>query len=147
MNIKIENYRGFEIYFDNSNETFNCLIDDSNNVKKSYSSIKKVIDDFVKESLNFEPFMVETNMGESVTKIIGIRKDNRFITENAAGEKGQMSEYYENSFYLINDDNKPIYERYWKLDKEVGLLQEEMHTLTKVVTGTKLSDFKKTLLK
>ena len=50
MKTLIENYRGFEIFFDTDNENFYSVSDkyDRQETKKSYASAKKSIDDYIK---------------------------------------------------------------------------------------------------
>lgn len=135
--ILIENYKGWEIYFDNAKENFYTSSDeyDRMNTKTSYAATKKWIDDFIKENLVFEPVMVETegsiyNDSKKI-KIIGIRKDLRFIYEGKDGKPQQMSEYDEKDYYLTLDENNPIYEQIQKLDAERERLFEQISNLRK----------------
>lgn len=113
--ILIENYRGWEIYFDNDKENFYTSSDDYDreNTKTSYAATKKWIDDFIKENLKFEPIVVERKdyRGVSQIKLIGIRKDRRFIYEGENGKKEQLSEYYEKDYYLPSPLNEEINEK------------------------------------
>jgi hypothetical protein len=141
MTIKIEDYRGWEISFNTEKETFYTVSDtyDNQQEKRSYAAIKKYIDDFIKDNNEFKPFWIENYdyNGRKKVKVIGIRKDNRFIYENDKGEKEQLSEYNERDWYLLNDDNVPFYEESIKLDKQIEALQKEKKdVLSKVIKVT-----------
>lgn len=112
MKTEVDNYRGFEIRFDTDNETFECDIDDSRSVKKSYPAVKKFIDEYIKDNSEFKPFKVEpsanASWGGEFGTIIGIRKDGRFIIELPEGEKKQISDYEMDRYCLPNPVNEPI---------------------------------------
>ena len=101
MNVLIENYRGFEINFDNETELFSCSIDSGyKKGSKSYSSIKKYVDDYIKDNTEFKPFKaVNIDNGELIN-VIGIRKDGRFNYEDSKGKKHQLSDYHE-KYYIV----------------------------------------------
>jgi len=113
MKTLIEEYRGFNIYFDTYEEVFYTSSDwrDTEQRKKSYPSIKKWIDDFIKDNEAFVPFFVERLASDyhtaQVISIIGIRKDGRFVFEKD-GVKKQMSEQDEKDFIVVNAENEPI---------------------------------------
>jgi len=113
--ILIENYRGWEIYFDNDKENFYTSSDDYDRekTKTSYAATKKWIDDFIKENLVFEPIIIEKRdyRGLEQIKLIGIRKDRRFIYEGKDGKKEQLSEYYEKDYYLPDKSNDDIFKK------------------------------------
>lgn len=87
MKIVIENYRGWEIYFDTQKETFYAVLSefDVDKTKQSFAAIKKSIDDYIKENVNFKPFkaIVGGWGGYTIKEFVGIRKDLRFITKRA----------------------------------------------------------------
>lgn len=141
MKTLIENYRGWEIYFDSEKENFYTSSDDwdRQNTKTSYAATKKWIDDFIKENSEFKPFLVESLDDYSDTvkqvKIIGIRKDKRFVYEGKNGEKEQFSEYNEKDYYLSNEANKSIYMEIKRLREQKNnienLLDEQEKLLIK----------------
>jgi len=130
MKTLIENYRGFEIFFDTDNENFYSVSDkyDRQETKKSYASAKKSIDDYIKYNTEFTPFFVEKHgsvFNEAKTlRIVGLRKDNRFIAEDMEGMKGQLSEYDEQSYFLPNDENEPIKNVIENLTKQIENLNK-----------------------
>lgn len=124
MTVDIEKYRGIEIWFDTDYETFQCDIDEERSVKKSYSAVKKFIDEWKKDMSNFKAFKVMKNPngrygGKSGT-VVGIRKDGRFILKtNAEDSKNeQISDYSLDDFILIEQENLPLIDELNKLDQE-----------------------------
>jgi len=122
MNVLIEKYRGFNITFDTDSEVFlselnNETTDRFRNVEdspckssKSYAAIKKFIDDFIKEHLEFEPFEAihrpdknVWNKDKTKIKVIGLRKDGRFIAEDRKGEKFQLDSFSEKDYIVYNE--------------------------------------------
>jgi hypothetical protein len=106
--ILIEKYRGFEINFNPDEEVFHSIINDEDGKRsKSFSAVKKAIDEYIKENENFEPFYVinisnfQREFGEKL-KIISIRKDGRFMFENKKKEKEQLSLYHEKKYILYD---------------------------------------------
>lgn len=132
--IEITTYRGWNIFFNINSETFYTVSEkfDSDQTKTSFASTKKFIDDFIKENDVFKPFWVEPKPGSIISgtgshkkdqglKIIGIRKDKRFIAEDIDGLKIQISEYDEKDFILKVPENKDIFIKL----KELTKLREE----------------------
>jgi hypothetical protein len=124
MKVLIENYRGWEIFFDTENENFYTVSSEYDNekTKKSYVSSKKYIDDYLKENQNFKPIKVQKmssifNSSEVIT-LIGLRKDGFFMYEDDKGIKKHLSKYSETDYFLVNSENDSIF-------KELDLLYEE----------------------
>jgi hypothetical protein len=142
--ILIENYRGWEIYFDNDKENFYTSSDeyDRMNTKTSYAATKKWIDDFIKENTTFEPIWVEKRdyRGVKKIKIIGIRKDKKFIYEGKDGKKEQLSEYDEKDCFLPNSENDDVYNKI-KIQKDIKDAAElEISKLEKLIVKTPILD-------
>lgn len=137
MKSTIEKYRGFEIWFDTEIESFQCDIDDERSVKKSYASIKKFIDDYIKENNTFKAFNVEPNplnpFGGKTGKIIGIRKDGNFIHEDLNGKKTQISKYDLDRYIILDSSNKPIWEKYNAFKEEDERIRIERNALRKEI--------------
>ena len=139
MRTLIENYRGWDISFDTDTEEFYCISNeyDNDKTKKTYSLAKKYVDDYIKENAEFRPFEVCTFTNQfgnkSTIKIIGIRKDERFIYEDSNGKKQQISDYDEKSWFLVNSENDPIeleinsiYEQIQKLRLQIKELENNL---------------------
>lgn len=142
MNVKIETYRGIEITFNTSAERFSfSFSDEKYGEKQSYSACKKAIDDYLKDNQNFKPFFAEHKQWGDVIKIIGIRKDNRFIIETN-GKKEQLSEYNEKDYIEVLESNKPIRESINKIRKQEAELSKQRSDLYETITGKTLKQIK-----
>ena len=151
MKVQIEIYRGWSISFDTEKETFYCHSGqhDKDENKKSFASIRKWIDDFIKENEVFKPIWVETKLkayGEIKIKLIGIRKDGRFIYEDAKGEKKQLSDYDEKDYILYDESNEQYKEEAEILYNEMEALRFKINLVLDKITGIELTEYKKQLL-
>lgn len=157
MKVLIENYRGFDIEFDTYYAKFQCIITDG--VEKestSFKSVRKFIDAFKKENQQFKPFWILTAptswrpAGEKTLKVIGIRKDGRFVALKGE-EKVQISEYNEKDYMLKHPDNEPILKALEELAKErsesVAEFSRRQTNLESKLNITTLRQFKEKLLK
>jgi len=146
MNVKIETYRGFDISFNTDNSEFECAIKDRSKESKSFEAIKKWIDEYLKDNATFEPFIVirkpDSWRGREWYKIIGIRKDGRFIAEGQKGEKEQISEYDERDYLIEKPEHKEQYAAIIVQQLAVEKEQEKLDNLRKKVTGTTLKEVK-----
>lgn len=147
MRTVVENYRGWEISFNTDTESFYAESDehDQSHAKRSYGSAKKYIDDFIKDNLKFEPVWVEKSgnvyMEPRRKKIIGIRKDGKFVYE----EKGRpvtMSEYSENEYYLVDERNKEVEEKILGLNQKITELEQQVKELEASKTKVTLKQLK-----
>ena len=108
--ILIETYRGFDIEFDTNCEKFQCICTEEN-VKEStsFAAVKKYVDDYKKENQDFKPFWIEPvpeRYKSGKLKVIGVRKDGRFVAENSKGDKIQISDYDLNDYMLLQPENE-----------------------------------------
>lgn len=137
MRVLIETYREWEIYFDTESEDFYTVSNqyDSQKTKRSYAATKSYIDDFIKNNTTFKPIKVhrlESNFGdEKVITLIGIRKDGRFIYQDEDGEKGQLSNYNETDYFLLNEANEPILKEISDLRKQINEIHSQIKQLDK----------------
>lgn len=143
MRTLIENYRGWEIFFDTDKEDFYTVSNeyDRQENKRSYASTKKFIDDYIKENNGFKPVFVQrmkTHYSDGeVIKLIGIRKDGNFMYEGKDGKKQQMSSYSEKDYFLVDEANDPLFkkiesliEKRNKIDKEIQFVSSEVSKFT-----------------
>ena len=152
--VLIENYRGFDISFSTHLSKFICAIT-SDMLKKSesYESIKKYIDEYKKTNQDFNPFYVIRNptsyYGKERLKIIGIRKDGRFITEDENGKKNQLSDYSLNDYILERPENANALEQLMLLkqrEEQQRLANKELKDkLISEMVIISLKDYKKSL--
>jgi hypothetical protein len=113
MKIEIEKYKGFEIRFDTEKETFECDIDDSRSVKKSYSAIKKFITDWIKDNEVFKPFKIQgipdSYASKEIKTIIGKHGNGNLIYKDKYDKIQQLSVYDFKNYMLVNKENDQFY--------------------------------------
>ena len=152
--ILIENYRGFDIKFDTNCEKFQCICtEESAKESTSFAAIKKFVDDYKKANQEFKPFWVESTPDAHKVgrfKIIGIRKDGRFIAETLQGNKVQVSDYHLDSLMLFKPENEIAMSRLSDLAlkieqqrKENSEARKQIISEIKIIT---LKEYKNTLL-
>ena len=154
--IFIDNYRGFDIEFETINEKFQCVITDEL-VKESisFSAIKKFIDEYKKQNQNFKPFFAESIPSQYTfneykkIKIVGIRKDGRFIAENSDGVKFQVSDFDIKDYMLYSKENEKAFGQLLELKLKEQRYNSEIKMERSLILSTikvnSLADFKKTL--
>ena len=153
MKILIENYRGFDIEFDTDCEKFQCIGNEENTKKStSFSAVKKFVDEYKKTNEGFKPFWVETlptyYMIDKL-KVVGLRKDGRYVAENSEGVKIQLSDYDTGNYMLLKEENGNAI----KLLSELKITEEkqrvENNEYRKQIISTlnivSLKDYKKSL--
>ncbi len=148
----ITEYRGWEIFFDTDKEEFYTVSNeyDKDNTKKSFASTKKFIDDYIKENNEFKPILVQKQPsmysdGE-IIKLIGIRKDGKFMYEDKNGKKQQLSSYNETDYFLINPENDKAFKRINELSKEQDKISAEMKEINKIIIKVDVKQVRKNLL-
>jgi len=147
MKISIEQYRGFDISFNPDKEEFNGLSDsyDSELSSKSFSAVKSKIDQYIKDNTTFRPFWVVDvsgyNKGEKL-RVVGIRKDKRFMAEKSDGTKCQISDHNEKDYVEYKPEMDAIFEEIKKVGAKIGVLQKEKVAIEKTLTGKMLRDIK-----
>lgn len=151
MKTEIEIYRGWTISFDTEKETFYCHSEqyDTDFRKTSYPAIKKWIDDFIKENATFTPFWIEPNRSyykSEPLRVIGIRKDGRFIYEDKNSNKQQLSEYSEADYILRNEDNDRHRVLADEIQGKIDVLIDEKKEVLSKITGVKLTEYKKSII-
>jgi len=135
MKVKIEYYRGFEMNFDIENEMFYCMSSsyDTETTKKSYSSLKKWVDDYIKDNQTFTPVRLvkfsSTFQDSDAIVLTGYRKDGRFTYLDSNGKTTQLSELNEDSWFLPYDSNTAILEEIESVDNQINTLLEKKKEL------------------
>jgi hypothetical protein len=152
MKVEIEIYRGWLISFNTEKETFYCHSEkwDKDENKKSFASTKKWIDDFIKDNEVFKPIWVETKPQVTTShrkiKLIGIRKDGRFIYEDSKGEKHQLSDYDTKDYIIYDEENEKYKIEALKISEKIEALRLQKNETLKKVKGIPLLDYKKEIL-
>lgn len=131
MKVTIETYRGFEIYFDTNTEKFQCEVgDEKSKESASYPAVKKYIDDYLKDNSNFKPFWIVGNptsyRNKEHLKVIGVRKDGRYIAEGELGIKRQISDFSLSDYILKYPENDNAFKQLEELLKEEERLRGEI---------------------
>lgn len=156
MKVLIENYRNFEIYFDNEDEIFYTVSDkyDSENKTKSYASIKKWIDDFIKDNNDFKPFFAIARIEGSLyvkndaikINVIGITKAKKIIYINEKDEKQTLSKYDVSNYIFYEPENEPFYKELQELkEKEERERIENNDKRKEIVSKMKITPIKEWL--
>lgn len=151
--ILIETYRGFDIEFDTNCEKFQCICTEEN-VKEStsFAAVKKYVDDYKKANQDFKPFWVEPapeRYKSDNLKVIGIRKDGRFVAENSKGDKIQISDYELNDYMLLKPENEIAMNKLSELKAKEEQQRVENNETRKLIISeiniVTLKDYKKQL--
>jgi hypothetical protein len=153
MRVLIEEYRGWEIYFDTDKEDFYTVSNqyDTDKSKKTYASSKKYIDDYIKANSEFKPINVqrmpnEYSAGKTIT-LIGVRKDKAFMYEDEKGNKQQLSHHDEKDFFLVDPKNEPHFYQILTLKSKIELLRAEIKEVEKLVVKVTVKDIREKLIK
>lgn len=146
MQVLIETYRGWEIYFDIEVESFYCHSEryDRDQKKQSFAATKKYIDDYIKENSNFKPFKIEklpSGYGDRYLTVVGIRKDGALMVEDSKGVKKQLFKYGMKYYILRTPDNDPINDEIKDLEVKITELNRQIRELQHKITGTSLTDY------
>ena len=152
MKILIETYRGWDIYFNTQEEEFYTQSNeyDKEQVKKSYSSTKKFIDDFIKENNEFKPIRVQKmpsyySNDEKIT-LIGLRKDGAFVYQDEDGNKKQLSSYNECDYFLVDPRNECVFKEIEMLNSQKREIDEKVKLLGKSIIKVDVKQIRKNLL-
>lgn len=154
--ILIENYRGHNITFNTDDEKFECVCAETTSKSSgSFTVVKKFIDDFKKANQDFEPFWVELipgsfRSGRKRLKVIGIRKDKRFVVETEDNKQEQLSDYSAKDYMLMKPENEEILNKLNELAKKEEKQRLENNAIRKeLISGlviVNLQEYKETLL-
>lgn len=147
MKILIENYRGFDIGFNNDNELFYCVVTTENKDSKSFSAIKKFIDEYIKDNYKFEPFRVikDPNQGWGRSDgftVTGIRKDGLFVGQDAEGKKVHVSDYEEKYYILDIPENNIKFANIAVLELEMDAVDAKIKLAKKSIKAISLEELK-----
>lgn len=130
--ILIETYRGFDIKFNTDSVKFECILGESNDNRSSiaFPSIKKMIDEFLKQNNDFKSFRVVPHP-KSMWKtqgatILGIRKDGRLTAENDGG-KFQLSNYDMEQYIIYKEEDDYKYEKLKELTNKDKLQSQQIN--------------------
>ena len=153
--ILIETYRGFDIEFDTNCEKFQCICTEDNAKEStSFTAVKKFVDDYKKTNQDFKPFWVELipdsySYKKDKLKVIGVRKDGRFVAENSKGDKIQISDYSLDEYMLLKPENEIAMNKLSELKAKEEQQRLENNKARKLIISeiniVTLKDYKKQL--
>lgn len=155
MRIWMENYRGWDIYFNTDSERFYAISDEydkQSSDRKTYSSAKKYVDDFVKDNMDFVPveLLQVGNDGKYESfRLIGIRKDGHFVREKE-GRKSQLPVDRWNiskKIPLNNDFNIENAKEIQRLELKRQELLQAIHELMGIMRCTTLGEIQSKYIK
>lgn len=141
--MKIEDYREFEITLNTDTGKFSAYSDyhDVEFDKTTLKAMRKGVDDFINDNVNFRPFKIQklksysgTNadtLGEILT-IIGIRKDKRLVIDDN-GKKKQLDSYYIDTYGMLLSEYDKLKEQLDTLEKRKANFMEEYHETQKSI--------------
>lgn len=147
--IIIEVYRGWEISFYPDEDCF-CAYSDrfdhESQDRPSFNTVKKDIDGYIKANEKFKPVFIETtstrSKGGKPTKIIGIRKDGRFVKEGKNGKPEQMSSYESKYYFVVDEKNDSIFQELKKLNEKLSQITKEIEETEGRLVKVSLEDIK-----
>ncbi len=145
MRIHIEEYRGWDIYFNTQTEEFYTISNEYEKQvnKKSFSAAKKYVDDFIKDNINFERVTVVDRSGREID-LIGVRKDGAFMCIENGGEPKQFSKYDESSFFVKHETHSLVFEQVREIEKEKKRLDKQIQELRDgLIKTTTVSELRK----
>ena len=94
MKFQIEEYKGFEIVYNDDSDRFECSMELNDNVKNSkrgsLADMRKEIDQFIKANSEFKPFWFFTKHWSDSFKAAycsGIRTDGKLVAKDKMGSK------------------------------------------------------------
>lgn len=152
MRVLIENYRGWEIFFDTDKEEFYTLSDyfDKQETRRSYASTKKYIDTYTKNNSEFQPIKVQkmpfSNGCSHIITLIGLRKDNAFMYEDSSGKKQQLSSYYEKDYFVVDSRNEPHFAKISELYSEIDKIREKIAEEEKFIIKVDVKSIRENLI-
>ena len=147
--IIIEVYRGWEISFYPDEDCF-CAYSDrfdyESKDRPSFITVKKDIDDYIKANEKFKPVLVETTSSRlhdvKPTKIIGIRKDGRFVREGKNGKPEQVSSYESKDYFVVDEKNDSIFQELKELNEKLLQTRKEIQETEDRLLKVTLEDIK-----
>jgi len=154
--VVVETYRGFDIIFNPDKETFNCIPSDEDvKESKSFAVCKRHIDEYLKLNQGFKSFTVSMKpenyrfANKKQIKIVGIRKDNKFVYEED-GQPKQLSNWNEKDYLLEFPENTLLLKEYEESeDRLIEFSNKERELQRQIISKLKiktLADYKKELL-
>lgn len=128
--VKIENYRGYEVYYCPHKLEFHAEgFSDGFKKSKSHKALRKQIDDYYNEHPIFEPKVIsKLHLSAKEYTLYGIKANGACLID-ANGKKKILGEYEIEQMVILDETSKPIFEEYRtklvKISSEIRKLQRE----------------------
>lgn len=109
MKTKVDDYKGFEIYFDTDDGKFIIEGCDRQDTKPSYNSAKKFVDNFLKENNMFPEFKLTSNprkhgWGRKDVIVQGLHGNGNLLAyDEEKQEKFQLTTYNWDDYIFVDD--------------------------------------------
>jgi len=141
MEIKIEDYKGQEIFYNDDWDKFTCAISIEDKWKEtkrsSLKDVRKEIDTFIKLNAEFKPFKMlsKDNWGDiEVMDVTGIRSDGKFLVKQSDSYTSQNT----------SDDLMKKYGQYdQKIESEFNEIRKDFNKASGVFETKKKELLKK----
>lgn len=151
MRTKIDDYKGFEIYFDTDEGKFIIEGCDYQQAKPSYTSAKKFVNDFLKENNLFPEFKLVSNptkngWGKKEVIVQGLHSNGNLLAFDVEKqEKFQLSTYNWTDYIFPEDLEKCGYdaEKVAKLEEKRDKIFKEIREEEKKVPNNTKEKIKK----
>lgn len=157
MKYEIEVYKGQTIEYDDETDKFVCEININDNTKHSkrgsLNDLRKEIDTYIKNNLEFKPFkaLLKDKYGDGfdIYDIKGIRTDGQFIIQKIGYNHTSLASFKDMERCMIYDQSfvdefKSLNRRKEKFN---NYIKERIKTLSAKLIPADLSQFEKILIK
>ncbi|MCP4255030.1 MAG: hypothetical protein GY775_16810 [Candidatus Scalindua sp.] len=153
--VEIETYRGVKILFNTGTSKFHCIAsDEEDKESKSFEAVKKFIDVYLQNNANFKPFFITPHppykFDDKKLKVIGLRKDLKFVIEDNQGNKKPLPKDYEEDYALYKENNEAVLKALYQLRQDRDKADLVYNTKRKECLNkldiTTLEDFKSELI-
>lgn len=142
--ILIENYKGWDIFFNRDIQMFYTLPTQylSEQTKCStFDCVKKFIDKYTKANRGFKPIAIERypplNGVRILGQLVGRTEDDRFLYKTENGEIKMLNAHEENNWFLIDPNNNSNLEEIRLLNNEIDEMRKGMGKITEKITAIK----------
>lgn len=132
--IFIKEYKGFDIMFDETEEKFTASGNtrDKHFVKPSIAAVKKAINEFIIENVEFGEFKIQDQNDKDYKKgipkiytVIGMTSDKRLRFQDDEGKISTFSKYDYDRYIMFSEANQEVFQVLADLEKELDGIREQ----------------------
>lgn len=146
MEVYIETYRGFKIFFNTVHENFRVEYEETfDRSRRTFSSCRRLVDEFLKDAANFKPFEVVDLSDGSRLKIIGQQKDGVFLYDKNGGTKRVSKWDEEHTYITYSEEMEPFLIEKSQAEEFAQSYMRKASEIRDTINsmGTRLCDLKK----